>query len=352
MKKLGGKLIAGLVLVASASPVMASPDAESLAIGRCAVVDDVSVYSRSASVFPALQSFTISTDARSGQPLPALMVDGWRPAAGPLDKVLSDLGAEAGFAVRGAGFPRVSWTGKVASLSQAVSELTKQAGADWSFDGSVLTLSKAKAASPSASSASIALPASRDARLAFLDIVRGHGLDVRVEGSRAVLSGSSAAFAKASSSLASTAQLVVFDVSFVRGRPSEGRYNWASLGAAETSVSNAGGRFAFSGMSMNSVIEILRRQGDLVQDGSQTVAAPEGWSLAVPQAQCGQGTGELVIKPRFTGEAMSLGVQGAGLSAQYNGFNLGSVALIASSQPVNGWIQMAIVRPRIVAFKR
>ena len=352
MGKLAGMMVAGLGMLIAASPALAAPDAESLAIGRCSVVDDVSVYSRSASMFPALQTFTISTDVKKGLPLPALMVDGWKPGPGSLEKVLGDLGAEAGFSVAGSGFPRVTWTGKTASLSQAVNELSRQAGADWSFDGSVLTLSKPKPASPLVSTASVMLPQSRDARLAFLDIVRGHGLDVKVDGGRAALSGTSAAFAKAATALAGTSQLVVFDVAFLRGRPADGRYNWAGFGASETSVSNAGGRFAFSSMSMNDVVSALRTRGDLQLDGMQTVAAPQGWSLAVPQAQCGSGSAELVIKPKFTGDVLALGLQGAGISAQYSNFALGSVALVASSQPVNGWIQMAVVRPRIVAFKR
>jgi hypothetical protein len=145
---------------------------------------------------------------------------------------------------------------------------------------------------------------------------------------------------------------MVFDVIFLRGRPSEGRYNWGSLGASEIAVANAGGRFAFSGMSMNSVVALLRSNGDVVQDSAQTVAAPQGWSLAVPQVQCGSGYGELTIKPKMIGDIIDLGLSGAGVAAQYPNFKLGSVALVAASVPVEGWVQMVLVRPRIVAFKK
>ena len=349
--KFNAKLALTFVVFLLPSVVTASPDTESLLVDRCVLNEDVPVYTRSQSVFPELKGVPDIPSINTGKPLPSLMVEGWNPIPGTLEKVLSNLGDEAGFSVKGTDFSVVSWNGKTAPLSKVISELSAQANADWSFDGSTLTIIK-KPLPVDKLAATVLLPSSRDARLAFLDIVRGHGLNIKVQNGEAFIFGTKDSFSKASNALLTASQLTVFDVIFLRGRPSDGRYNWGSIGASEMSVANAGGRFAFSGMSINSVITALRNNGDVVQDSAQTVASPQGWSLAVPQVQCGSGSGELTIKPKIVGDIIDLSLYGAGVSAQYPSFKLGSVALVAASVPVEGWVQMVLVRPRIVAFKK
>ena len=340
-----GALVAGLMCMAM--PAAAQSGSEMSLLDRCAVPDDVSVFSRSQVGFPGL-SPVMGTPVLtgSGSP-PSLMVDGWEPSAAPADKMLETLGKEAGFTVLGEkNLPIVSWKTPKASLRETIDIIARAGGVSWVYSGSTLTLTKPVG---TVSSYRAALPSNRDARLAFVDVLRGNGAEVAVDAGQVTVSGSADSISKAKDALASTKQIVVFDVLFLRGRPEAGRYNWPALGMSSSMVNEAGGQFSTT-LLPSDIVARLKLQGDVQEDSGQTVGTPAGWAVAIPPSQCGRGSGEIVVAPKFDGESIQAKVNGNGFVADYPSLQLGSSMFVASPQPRGGWIDMVFIRPRVVAF--
>ena len=322
-------------------------DAEALAVGRCDIPKSTSLFSRLPSGLPSSWT-TNTTTVRKGQPLPELMVDGWEPAPGALDVVMTNLLTEAGLSYSGdKDLPTVSWNKSEATLQQTVDQLVSQIGGSWSFDGSTVTVSRTPFARTS--SASFQLPEDRDSRLATIDILRGYDLTVDLTGMQAFVSGSESEMGKARKALADAKAITVYDVMFLRGRPLAGRYDWGRLGTISSQPNGAGGNFVFSDPEPEALIQRLVASGDLVEDSAQSVAAPKGWSLAVPPVQCGQGAGELLVG--LEGDKQDvLALSGNGVDAKFPGFVMGTTAMAVSPVPADGWIRMMVVRPRTILF--
>lgn len=344
------RFLSGMVFLSTALcalPAVAQVSAETALLDRCAVPDDVSVFSRSSIKFPQLTAVMSAPSLTGTGNPPSLMVDGWKPAPGPADKLLETLGKEAGFTVVGAkDLPITTWRTDKAPLRETIDTLAKAGNVSWSFVGSTLTLSKPV---PVATSYRADLPANRDARLAFVDVLRGNGADVSIDRGYVSITGSVDDIGKARTALQEARQILVFDVLFMRGRPDAGRYNWNALGMSSSMVNNAGGQFSTS-LNPSDLVSRLEAQGDIQQDSGQTVGAPTGWAVAVPPAQCGLGYGEIIVSPKFDGEKIQAKVSGNGFSADYPSLALGSSMVVAAPQPREGWIDLVFIRPRVVAF--
>jgi len=347
MKKL---ILAAIAAVSTVSAVAGAAPLDERSL-RCSVPVDAPFFARSAGAISAVTKGA-SLSTRSPGTLPGVMVDGWRPAPGPLAKVLADLGAEAGFSVAGAeAFGPVIWGGRTASLTQAVDNLTGQVGAVWSFDGKTLKISAAPPAAATVYRASIALPRERDVTLALLDTLRG--LDARqvsVAGDRISFAANAASLARIQTSIGGISEIYSFDVSFLEGRPSDGRYSWSKIGSG-TATSGAGGQALVADGMASSLLDTLRAAGDLKADGSQTVAGPSGWALVVPQSQCGAGRNEITLRPRRIGDGFALQIDGGGFKTAIPMVTTGQTLLVAATDPVGGWIRMLSIRPRIVAVR-
>lgn len=339
------------LLVAATSmlaPVAHAADPEALSIGRCDIPQQTSLFSRTAEVLPA--SWVIENrSASKGSSLPAVMVDGWAARKAPADILLRELMTEAGLSYEGPGaLPMVDWDGRTASFSEVVESIVGQAGGHWTFDGK--TLSVSKVAPAVVSSAVVKLPEDRDVRLATIDVLRAYDINVEITSSSILLSGSREELMRARKALEDAKSITVLDVIFLRGRPSDGRYDWSALGAMRSSVNGAGGTFVFTDPEPEALIKRLVARGDLVEDSAQSVAAPEGWGLAVPPEQCGSGNGEIIVTSKKNSDKIDLSVEGSMLDAQFPGFVLGSTAASVSPAPQGGWIKMVLVRPRVVSF--
>lgn len=347
MLKFAGPLAALSALAFAPSPALATDVETQL---RCSVPGDASIYAREAGAIPALKR-GVAVVSRTGQPVPPLMVDGWHPASGPLGVVLSDLGREAGFAVTGAeGLGTVSWTRASAPLSQVLDNLTSQVGASWSFSSGVVHVIKAPIASTIP--VSMALPQNRDVTLALMDTLRGY------DASGVTLSASGISFASAPAGLSrieggisGISEIFAFDVSFSQGRPSAGRYSWSSIGGASLVADGAGGRMLLGEDAPAKLASFLAAAGDVRVGGSQTVAGPSGWSLVVPQSQCGAGSAEVTLRPKRVGDGFSLQVAGLGGPIDVPMVTLGQTLVIASKDPVGGWINIVSIRPRILSVR-
>ena len=323
-------------------------DQEARALGRCDVPETTSLFSRSAGSLPS--DWVVKTvGASNGQALPSVMVDGWPAREAPADVLLRELMLEAGRSYSGPGaLPVVKWDGRVAPMNDVVAGLVSQFGGHWTYDGSKLSV--LRTAPPVRSSASLMLPDERDLRLATVDVLRAYDLDVAIQGKTVNLSGSQEELAKARKALSNAKSITVLDVIFLRGRPEAGRYDWNALGAVKSMPSGAGGSFVFTDPEPEALIQRLVARGDLVEDSSQSVAAPQGWGLAVPPSQCGVGDGEVVVTSKSNGDKLDLMLAGSALDAEFPGFVLGSTAASVSPTPAGGWIKMVLVRPRLVTF--
>lgn len=335
-----------LVALAAGFPMTASAaDGEALAIGRCDVPAAAPVFSRQSSGFGS--GWTITNADGEDPSLPSLMVDGWKPEAKPADKLLAELLGEAGLIYSGpADLPTASWSGNVAPLSVAVSSIVDQFGGDWSFDGKTVFVLPKKL--PKTASASVPVPVQRDLRLALVDILRGYDLDVTAGAEAIKVTGSRSEIDKARQGVESATELNVYDVVFLRGRPLEGRYDWRALGAIRSEGRGAGGEFIFSDPEPADLIARMKAAGDLVEDSRQSVAAPKGWSLSVPPAQCGVGTGEVLVGLSGETDALKLDISGTTGQASFDGFSLGTTAATVAEAPANGWISIVLVRPRVI----
>lgn len=347
MLKIHGPLAALCALAALPAQAIAA-DAESQL--RCALPAEASIYAREPGAFPAIVKGTPIV-AKSPQQPPALMVDGWKPAPAPLATVLGELGHEAGFAVTGAdGLGTVSWTKDKGTLVQALDDLTAQVGASWSFASGVVHVTR----TPVISSipATIAMPTNRDASLALLDSLRGYDAAGVTFGSSGIsFSASPATLSKIESGLSGVKEVFAFDVSFYQWKPSTGVYSWSSIGARNIVPNGSGGRMILSEDSSSSLSEKLLSQGEVKPGGSQTVAGPSGWSLVVPQGQCGTGTAELTLKPKRVGDGFSMQISGFGAPVDVPLVTLGQTLLIAAKDPAGGWLGMVSIRPRILAVR-
>lgn len=340
-----------LALLAMAGTVYApqamARDVEAETIGRCEIPAAAPVFDRRSGRLPS--AWTIEDMQSENPALPEVMVDGWKPAPAAADKLLSQIANEVGFAYSGpAGLPTASWDGRTASLADVIDDLVTQAGGDWSFDGKSLFVFEAPL--PKTASARFMLPQDRDQRLATVDILRGFDLALEVSDGEARMTGERSELEEARKALSGTDELRVYDVLFLRGRPDAGRYDWSALGAVSQSQQGAGGQFVFSEEDLTILMERLQGSGDLVEDSGQSVAAPKGWKLAVPPAQCGLGTGEVIVGLDEADGGLSLSLAGSGEKADFAAFALGTTALSVSSKPQDGWISMVAVRPRLVTF--
>lgn len=335
-------------LIAISQPAVAQ-DAEATAVGRCGVPGATPLFSRSASKLPSNWSFE-TVVKRTGVPLPAVIIDGWEPVRAPVSDLLRELMSEASIPITVSDSAiMATWTQQNVSLSDAVDTLVRQIGGSWSYDGKVLTVSSEPFAT--STSASFALPKERDARLATIDVLRGYDVNVSADASKVTVSGTPEELTKARTALAETKGITVFDVSFLRGRPLEGRYNWNELGATTRMVDGAGGKFIFTDPDPESLIKRLVEKGDLIEESAQSVAAPVGWSVAVPPSQCGRGAGELMVSAKNNIQGLDLSFSMPGIKADYSAFPLGALALSAAPTPSDGWITMVVVRPRTVRFR-
>lgn len=317
---------------------------------RCNVPSDAAVYARQFNAVPGIIQGS-PVKVRTGQPAPALMVEGWNPSSAPLASVLSELGKEAGFAVIGAdGFGIVSWDKDKASLSDVLDNLTSQVGASWSFSSGVVTVSKAPVISTIP--ASIKRPENRDVSLALLDTLRGYNaMNVALSSEEISFSTNTDTMPKIISGLASVSEIFAFDVSFSQGRPSDGRYNWSALGPVSLVANGAGGKFFLGEDGSSRLGDFLASSGDVRPGGTQTVAGPSGWSLVVPQSQCGNGATEVTLKPKRVGDGFSLQMTGFEGTMDVPLVTLGQTLVIASKDPIGGWINIMTIRPRILAVK-
>lgn len=346
LKFAGLAALSALALVPSQAS--AAADAESQL--RCTVPADAAIYARQAGAVPSIKrGATVVT--RTGQPAPPLMVDGWHPTPGALSSVLGELGKEAGFAVTGAeGLGLVSWTRDKAPLTEVLDNLTAQVGASWSFSSGVVHVLK----SPAVSSipATMALPSNRDVTLALLDTLRGYDASaVTLSETGISFSSAPAGLTRIQSGIAGVSEIFAFDVSFLQGRPSAGRYNWSALAGSSLVADGAGGRMLLGEDAATRLSTFLSSTGDVRQGGSQTVAGPSGWSLVVPQAQCGTGSSELTLKPKRSGDGFSLQLAGLGLPVDVPMVTLGQTLVVASKDPIGGWINIVTIRPRILAVR-
>ena len=323
-------------------------DAESTRIGRCDIPRSTSLFSRSSNRLPSDWA-TKTISPSHGQSLPSVMVDGWPARKAPADLLLRELMAESGLSYEGPGaLPTVDWNGQVMSMQSVVSTLVNQFGGHWTFDGR--TLSVSRTAPAGTTTATVPLPKERDLRVATIDILRAYDLDVRVNQDTIELLGPLEEMRKARQALFDAKSITVLDVIFLKGRPDEGRYDWAALGSVKSKPNGAGGTFVFTDAEPESLIQRLAQRGDLVEDSSQSVAAPAGWGLAVPPSQCGVGSGEIIVTSKAVADKINLSIAGNALDANFPDFVLGSTAASVSLQPDNGWIRMVLVRPRVVTF--
>ncbi len=330
-----------------AGPVRAS-DAEAAAVGRCSVPDAAAVFDRRAGSLPS--NWEIDGKAKATNiPFPDVMVDGWAPEPAAADLLLADLMTEAGFSYSGpAGLPVTAWDKQAAPLNSVVQGIVSSAGGDWSFDGKTLHVFASPL--PSNASASFRLPQDRDQRLATIDMLRAFDLTVSVAEDLVSVSGNNDELLEARKALSEARDLRVFDVVFLRGRPSAGRYNWSQLGAIRELADRAGGRFVFSDDDLSDLIARMEMAGDLVEDSAQSVAAPQGWKLSVPAVQCGTGLAEVLVGLDEADSSVKLTVSGQAGNAEFDGFTFGTTALSVASEPAEGWISMVAVRPRVVSF--
>jgi hypothetical protein len=318
---------------------------------RCTIPSDAAIYAREAGSIPSITRGTPIVK-RTGSAPPKVMVDGWRPATAPLSVVLADLGREAGFAVTGAeGLGPVSWTRDSAPLSDVLDNLTSQVGGSWSFSSGVVHVSR----TPMISSvpASMRLPANRDVTLALLDTLRGYdATGVALSPSGISFSSSPAGLSRIQSGLAGVGEVFAFDVTFMQGRPTAGRYSWSGLAGGSVVADGVGGRMLLGEDGSEVLARFLASAGDVRQGGAQTVAGPSGWALVVPQAQCGSGTAELTIKPKRVGDGFSMQIAGMGATpVDVPMVTLGQTLVVASRDPVGGWINVVSIRPRILAVR-
>lgn len=345
------KLLLSLAIASSvAVPAWSQPVRDAETNLRCSIPADAAIYARQAGILPVISRGTPIT-VRGGEPVPTVMVDGWSPPPGPLNELLTQLGSEAGFAVVGAqGMPQVSWAGGKAPLSDVLDNLTKQANASWSFSSGVLRVAPGQPV--------ISVPASmrtgpnRDATLALLDTLRGYNANpVKLQGDGISFSASSQNMDKIVSGLSGASEIFVFDVSFYRGRPAEGRYNWSALGPVSMTAEGAGGRMMLGEDGSSKLSAFLSSSGDVQKSGSQTVAGPSGWSLVVPESQCGNGSRELTLRPKRTGDGFSLRLEGFGAPTDVPIIALGQTLALAAPSPNGGWIEMVTIRPRILSVR-
>ncbi|MAM38816.1 MAG: hypothetical protein CL949_10030 [Erythrobacter sp.] len=335
------------IYAVSIGPAQAS-DAEAIEVGRCSVPDAAPVFDRRSGSLPGKWAIESKGEASKSM-LPALMVDGWKPEPASADVMLGQLMEEAGLAYSGpAGLPAATWDGKVSALHDVVDTIVSGVGGDWSFDGKTLHVFASPL--PSNATATFPLPADRDQRLATIDMLRAFDLSVTVENGQLAVSGSQKELTEARKSLSEARDLRVFDVVFLRGRPTAGRYNWSELGAIRETAQGAGGRFVFSDEDLSDFITRMERAGDLVEDSAQSVAAPQGWQLSVPAVQCGSGSAEVLVGLDETGGNSKLTVSGQAGISEFEGFTFGTTALSVATEPSDGWISMVAVRPRVVNF--
>lgn len=317
---------------------------------RCSVPADSAVYARQVGSVPAMKRGEVVIK-RSGQAAPPLMVEGWKPQSGPLGKVLSELGHEAGFAVTGAdGLGVVSLTIDKGPLTQILDNLVGQVGASWTFSSGVVHISKTPQAA--SVSATMALPSNRDVTLALLDTLRGYdATGVSLTQSGISFAGAPAAMNRIQSGLAGVSEIFAFDVTFLQGRPAVGRYNWAQIPGSTIVADGAGGRLLLGEEGASSFNAFLAAAGDVKPGGMQTVAGPSGWALVVPQSQCGAGAAEIQLKPKRVGDGFSMQLAGMGAPVDVPMVTLGQTLVVAARDPIGGWINMVTIRPRVLAVR-
>lgn len=338
-----------VLLVTALLPSQASAaDAESQL--RCAIPADAAIYARESGAVPALKRGTARV-TRTGQQPPSLMVEGWRPATGPLSAVLGELGREAGFAVTGAdGLGVVSWTRDKAPLGEVLDNLTAQVGGSWTFSSGVVHISKTPLISNTP--VSMPLPANRDVTLALLDTLRGYNANGVTLGEGGIsFTSLTSGLQRIESGISGISEVFAFDVSFSQGRPTLGRYTWSALGGTGFTANGAGGQVLLGEDAQSKLSSFLSASGDVKPGGAQTVAGPSGWSLVVPQAQCGSGSAELTLKPKRVGDGFSLQIAGFGAPVDVPMVTLGQTLVVASKDPVGGWINLVTIRPRILAVR-
>lgn len=339
---------AAQVGVQTQAPSVRAADGETTL--RCSIPSDAAVYAREAGAIPSITR-GVPIVKRTGTAPPKVMVDGWHPATAPLAVVLSDLGREAGFAVTGAeGLGPVSWTRPSAPLPDVLDALTSQVGGSWSFSSGVVHVSR----SPMISSvpASMGLPANRDVTLALLDTLRGYDASgVALSPTGISFASTPVGLARIQSGLSGVSEVFAFDVTFTQGRPNAGRYSWSALGGSSVVADGVGGRMLLGEDGADALARFVASAGDIKQGGAQTVAGPSGWALVVPQAQCGSGTSELTMKPKRVGDGFSLQIAGMGPAIDVPMVALGQTLVVASRDPVGGWINMVSIRPRILAVR-
>lgn len=340
-------LIAGGVFAVLVAVPAAAQDNETSM--RCSVPTDVSIYARDAGAISRVTRGQ-AVVTRTGSPPPAVMVDGWRPAPGPLPVVLSQLGSEAGFAVTGAdGLGTVTWNGGSAPLASVLDNLTAQVGASWSFSSGVVRI--ARTPPVSTVNATLPAPSNRDVSLALLDTLRGYeAMDVRMGGGTISFQASPQAMTKIETGIAGINEVYAFDVTFYRGRPNAGRYAWSSLGSSVV-ADGAGGRILLDEQGDRRLASFLSAAGDVEAGKQQTVAGPAGWAVVVPQSQCGTGNLELTLRPKRAGDGFSMNVAGLGAPVDVPMVTLGQTLVVAAREPVAGWISMVTIRPRIVSVR-
>lgn len=317
---------------------------------RCNLPGDAPIFARQVGAVPRVSKGT-PVIARKGSQPPSLMVEGWKPATGPLSSVVGELGREAGFAVIGAeGLGNVSWTRDKATLSETLDNLTSQVGASWSFNAGVVKIEK----SPFSSSIPAYLTASsnRDVNLALVDVLRGYDASsVELSSDKISFSATPAVMTKIDTGISGISEIYAFDVSFSQGRPSAGRYNWSAIPNTSVILEGAGGRMILNDGDESTLSSFLKSSGDLKAGGSQTVAAPANWALLVPQSQCGQGNVELTLRPKRVGDGFSFQIAGFGAPTDVPMVTLGQTLVLAAKDPVAGWINIVTIKPRILSVK-
>jgi hypothetical protein len=317
---------------------------------RCNPPTDAPVFARQVGAVPKVAKGS-PVVSRKGDLAPALMVDGWKPAPGPLSMVLGELGKEAGFAVVGAdGLGNVSWTRDKAPLSEVLDNLTSQVGSSWSFNAGVIKVEK----TPFSSSipASLSASSNRDVNLALVDVLRGYDASsVELSSTGISFSATPTVMTKIDTGISGISEIYAFDVSFSQGRPSAGRYNWAAISSASIIPEGAGGKIILNDGAETSLASFLNSSGDVRPGGSQTVAAPANWALLVPQSQCGQGSIELTLRPKRVGDGFSFQIAGFGAPVDVPMVTLGQTLVLAAKDPVAGWINIVSIKPRILSVK-
>jgi hypothetical protein len=329
----------------------AAPQAE-MAL-RCTVSEDAPLFARRTPTVDGVLSGG-PPPAPVMKPLPQMMVVGWTADRLPVADALRQLAGEAGISVEAdEGLAPVSWRGEQAPFGTVVTRLAQQAGGVASFDGKVIRVTRPAPVAPWR----LHRPAGRDATLAALDALRGYGAtDVRLEDASISFQASDAVAARIRRGLSAADTVIAFDVWTYRVKSQAPDWKaFDEIGpVSERHPETSGGGLVLPFGSADRIRGALARSGEVAPLGVQTVAGPKGWSLEVPLTQCAQaqaGTGAVVLKPVWTGQAMSLEVSWAGMpKVTVASVSPGSAAVIAG-RPADGWTTVALLRPRVLSSR-